>query len=113
MTLINKSLIAALSFLFFLAVSPLTQAAENPFGMIDSADSMQLADSHKGKCGEGKCGDSMKKGAKDGKCGEGKCGDSMKKGKCGEGKCGEGKCGDSMKKDAKKGKCGEGKCGGN
>ena len=106
MTLLNKSLISALSFLFFLAVNPVTSAAENPFGMTDaSATQMQLADSQ-GKCGEGKCGDSMKKK-------EGKCGDSMKKkeGKCGEGKCGEGKCGDS-KKDDKKGKCGEGKCGG-
>ena len=83
MTLVNKSLIAALSFLFFLAMSPMTSAADNPFGMTDIA-SEQVADSHGGKCGEGKCG-----GGK-GKCGEGKCGGSKggKKGKCGAGKCG-------------------------
>ena len=115
--LFNKSLIAALSFLFFMATSPITNAVENPFGMSNlPADQMQMAGKD-GKCGEGKCGGSMKKKAS-------KCGDSMKKkeGKCGgsmekkEGKCGgsmekkEGKCGDSMKK--KEGKCGEGKCGG-
>ena len=107
----NKSLITALRFLFIMAVSPMSNAAENPFGMTDlAADQVQMA----GK--DGKCGDSKKKG----KCGEGKCGDSKKKGKCGEGKCGdskkkEGKCGDSKKKDGKcgdskkKAKCGEGK----
>lgn len=109
--LINKSLLAAISFLFVMAFSPITNAAENPFGMSNvHADQITVAE--KGKCGEGKCGDSMKKSAK---CGEGKCGDSMKKSaKCGEGKCGDsmkksGKCGDSMKKESK---CGEGKCGG-
>jgi uncharacterized low-complexity protein len=102
MTLMNKSLIAALSFVFFLAISPFSHAAENPFGMTDTTDQMQVAGKDgkcgEGKCGEGKCGDSMKKDAKEGKCGEGKCGDSMKKSK-------EGKCGDS-KKEEKKGKCG-------
>ena len=113
--LINKSVIAALSFLFVTAFSPLTHAAENPFGMSSTAEQMHVADNH-GKCGEGKdnkeskCGEGKEK--KEGKCGEGKCGDGkMKK----EGKCGEGKCGDS--KDKKEGKCGEGKekakkCGG-
>jgi len=99
--LFNKSIIAALSLLFVMAFSPVTNAAENPFGMSNTAID-QVADNHadkKGKCGEGKCGDSKKKG----KCGEGKCGDSKKKGKCGEGKCGDGK--------KKEGKCGEGKCG--
>lgn len=96
-TLFNKSIIAALSFLFVIAFSPMASAAENPFGMSNTVD-MQLADNHKeGKCGEGKCGE--------GKCGEGKkdrkCDDDKK------GKCGEGKCGAEMK-----GKCGEGKCGG-
>lgn len=109
--LLNKSFITALSFLFFIAISPVTSAAENPFGMSDlSTDQIQLSgkdgkcgDSKKeAKCGEGKCGDS-KKEAKDGKCGEGKCGDSKK----------EGKCGESKSDDSKKaGKCGEGKCGG-
>ena len=112
MTLINKSLIAALSFLFLMATSPITSAAENPFGMTDqSVDQAQLASNDgkcgSGKCGEGKCGDSMRKGAKDGKCGEGKCGE----GKCGEGKSEKkGKCGEG--KSEKKGKCGTGKCGG-
>jgi len=115
--LVNKSLIAALSFLFVMAFSPITNAAENPFGM-SSIDTDQITVAEKDKCGEGKCGGSKKK--------EGKCGDSKKKeGKCGEGKCGgdkkkEGKCGDSKKKESKcgggkekAGKCGEGKCGGN
>jgi len=79
-------------------------AGANPFAMNElSSGYMQVA--KEGKCGEGKCGGSMKKGAK-----EGKCGDSMKKG-AKDGKCGEGKCGDSMKKTKKEGKCGEGKCG--
>ncbi len=97
-TLFNKSLVAALSFLFVVAFSPVTHAAENPFGMsADVVDQTQVAGKD-GKCGEGKCGSGDKKG----KCGEGKCGGD-KKGKCGEGKCGG---------DKKKGKCGEGKCGG-
>ena len=105
-----KSLIAALSFLFIVAFSPVSQAAENPFGMSDlAAEQVQLADKD-GKCGEGKCG-----GDKKAKCGEGKCGGD-KEGKCGEGKCGgdkEGKCGEGKCGGDKKAKCGEGKCGGN
>jgi len=96
---VNNSLIAALSLLFALAFSPLVNAAENPFGMSNTAvDQMQVADSHQkeGKCGEGKCGDSKDK--KEGKCGEGKCG-GEKKGKCGDGK-------DDDDKAEKKGKCG-------
>ncbi len=94
--LFNKSIIAALSFMFVMTFSPLTQAAENPFGMsTDLTAQTQVADSHKGKCGEGKCGEGKCGGEKKGKCGEGKCGGD-KKGKCGEGKCGgekKGKCG--------------------
>lgn len=113
--LINKSILTAISFLFVIAFSPMTNAAENPFGM-SNIDAQQTHVAGKdGKCGEGKCG-----GEKKAKCGEGKCGDSKKSSaKCGEGKCGdskksnakcgEGKCGDSKKKKAK---CGEGKCGG-
>lgn len=102
--LINKSIISALSFLFVIAFSPMTTAAENPFGMSNSVD-MQLADSHmEGKCGEGKCGGSKK----DRKC------DDDKKGKCGEGKCGaemkeksrDGKCGDGKKSKSEEPKCG-------
>ena len=97
--LLNKSLIAALGFVFMLAISPVSQAAENPFGMTDvAAEQMQLASNHGGKCGEGKCGGSGKCGGGDksskcggsGKCGEGKCGGADKTAKCGEGKCGEG-----------------------
>jgi len=110
MTLTKKSLIAALSFLFLLATCPLTQAAENPFGMTDNtASSMQLAGKDgkdgkcsEGKCGEGKCGDSMKKEAQQGKCGQGKCGDSMKKGQDMSSEA------DKME-DKKAGKCGQGK----
>jgi len=107
MTLTIKSLIAALGFLFLLATSPLTQAAENPFGMTDNtADSMQLAGKDgkcsEGKCSEGKCGDSMKKDAKQGKCGQGKCGDSMKKGQDMSSEA-------DNNDDKKAGKCGQGK----
>ena len=76
--LFNKSLVSALAFLFVMAFSPLTSAAENPFGM-NSIDADQITVAEKGKCGEGKCGGEKKAG---------KCGDSKKKGKCGEGKCG-------------------------
>ena len=109
--LFNNSIIAALSFLFVMAVSPMANAAENPFGMSNLAADMQVAGNN-GKCGEGKCGGEKKAkcgegkcgGEKKAKCGEGKCGDAKKKGKCGEGKCGDSK---------QKSKCGEGKCGGN
>jgi len=108
--LINKSIITAISFLFVVAFSPITSAAENPFGM-SNIDTQQIHVAGKdGKCGEGKCGGEKKSA----KCGEGKCGDGKKK----EGKCGEGKCGDGKKKEGKcggekkKSKCGEGKCGG-
>ncbi len=108
--LFNKSLVSALSFLFVMAFSPITSAAENPFGMSD-IDAGQITVAEKGKCGEGKCGGGDKKA----KCGGSDKSDG-KKGKCGEGKCGGGdkksKCGGSDKSDGKKGKCGEGKCGG-
>jgi uncharacterized low-complexity protein len=116
-TQFNKSLIAALSFLFFITMSSVSHAAENPFGMSDLAtDQIQMAEKSS-KCGEGKCGGSDKAKAK---CGEGKCGGSDKaKAKCGEGKCGgsdkaKAKCGESKcgGGDKKKSKCGEGKCGG-
>lgn len=99
-TLINKSIISALSFLFVIAFSPMATAAENPFGMSNTLD-MQLADSHKqGKCGEGKCGASMKEKSRDGKCGEGKCGANMKE------KSRDGKCGRGNKSKSEEPKCG-------
>ncbi len=120
--LVNKSIISALSFLFVMAFSPLTSAAENPFGMSDAVNtgtSLQVA----GKCGS----EHMKE--KGGKCGatETKKKPEPKKTKCGAGKCGAGKCGANKKKahdenkphedkkahdDKKKTKCGTGKCGG-
>jgi len=87
-----------------LAMSPMVNAAENPFALKSLSSGYQVADAHEkakeGKCGEGKCGSEMKgqdaadKKAKDGKCGEGKCG-AEKKAK--DGKCGEGKCGAEKK----------------
>ena len=106
MTLLNKSLISALSFLFLVSISPVASAAENPFGMTDqSVQQLQLASNDDSKCGKGKCCDSKKCDASK------KCGDGMK---CGQGKCGDSKkCGDGKGKDEDdKGKCGKGKCGG-
>ena len=98
-----KPLAAAIgtTFAVSLAVSPVVNAADNPFSMTQIESGYMVADGHEGKCGEGKCGD-KKEG--EGKCGEGKCGDKKE----GEGKCGEGKCGDKKESE---GKCGEGKCG--
>jgi len=101
--LFNKSLIAAISFLFVMAFSPMTMAAENPFGMSD-VNTDQITVAEKGKCGEGKCGGDKKDGKK-GKCGEGKCGGDKKDGS-------KDKCAGDKKAEGKKGKCGEGKCGG-
>ena len=43
-------------------------AADNPFGLSELGSGyMQLASSHEGKCGEGKCGGEKK--AKEGSCG--------------------------------------------
>ena len=75
-----------------LAMSPVVNAAANPFAIKSLSSGYQVADADEkakdGKCGEGKCGSEKK--AKDGKCGEGKCGaeKKTKDGKCGEGKCG-------------------------
>ena len=74
------------SFTISLTVIPVVHATDNPFEVTSLGSGYMVADSHEGKCGEGKCG-------------EGKCGDK---------KDSEGKCGD--KKDSE-GKCGEGKCG--
>ena len=78
------------SFTINLTVSPVVNAADNPFEVTSLGSGYMVVDAHEGKCGEGKCGE--------GKCGdkkdsEGKCGDKKdSEGKCGEGKCGEGKC---------------------
>ena len=139
-----KPLAVALSAAFIGSVAGTTvaNAADNPFGMSQLSSGYMVAESHEGKCGEGKCG-GMK--GKQGKCGEGKCGMSMmdadgdgkvtkdefmsghdkmfsKKDKNGDGvidasemKGKEGKCGEGKcggAKSKKEGKCGEGKCGG-
>ncbi len=95
-----KPLAAALgtTFAVTLAISPVANAADNPFSMTQYENGYMVAE---GKCGEGKCGESK---GEEGKCGEGKCGED----KGGEGKCGEGKCGEDK---GGEGKCGEGKCG--
>ena len=99
-----KPIAAALgtTFAVSLAMSPMANAAENPFSMSELSSGYMVADAHaaEGKCGEGKCGEG-KKAKAEGKCGEGK--KAKAEGKCGEGKCGEGK------KAEGEGKCGEGK----
>tara|TARA_B110001454_G_scaffold166401_1_gene156260 strand:- start:48 stop:332 length:285 start_codon:yes stop_codon:yes gene_type:complete len=74
-------------FTISLTLSPIVNAADNPFEAKTLRAGYMVADGHEGKCGEGKCGDKktseeMKDKKKD------------SEGKCGEGKCGEGKCGD-------------------
>jgi len=104
------------AFVGSMALSGNAAAESNPFGMTElNGGYMQIASSHEGKCGAGKCGGSAEKST------EGKCGGSSSKsmdGKCGAGKCGgsaeksmEGKCGGSAEKSME-GKCGAGKCGG-
>jgi uncharacterized low-complexity protein len=99
-----KPIAAALgtTFAVSLAMSPMANAAENPFSMSELSSGYMVADAHaaEGKCGEGKCGEG-KKAKAEGKCGEGK--KAKAEGKCGEGKCGEGK------KAEGEGKRGEGK----
>ena len=85
------------TFVVALAVSPIANAANNPFSITEISSGYMVADKAEGKCGEGKCGEGKAKDTKEAE------------GKCGEGKCGEGKAKD--KKEAE-GKCGEGKCGG-
>ena len=74
-------------FTISLTLSPIVNAADNPFEAKTLRSGYMVADGHEGKCGEGKCGgkkasEEMKDKKKD------------SEGKCGEGKCGEGKCGD-------------------
>ena len=87
-------------------------AAQNPFATQELSAGYQLAEME-GKCGEGKCGDSMTKKEKSDK--EGQCGaqgKAQKEGQCGENaKMKEGNCGGEKAKKMKEGKCGEGKCG--
>ena len=122
-----------------LAGASVANAAQNPFAMSQLSSGYMVADSHEGKCGEGKCGGSKDSKSKEGSCGEGKCGGSKgKEGMCGmdsmdmnnDGtvtrseftehhekmfsrmdKDGNGKI-EASEMKSKEGKCGEGKCGG-
>ena len=69
-------------FTISLTLSPIVNAADNPFEAKTLRAGYMVADGHEGKCGEGKCGDKKtseemkdKKKDSEGKCGEGKCGD--------------------------------------
>jgi uncharacterized low-complexity protein len=94
-----KAVAAALgtTFAVTLAVSPLANAAENPFGVTQFQAGYMVA-GEEGKCGGDKGADA--KGA-EGKCGGEKAADD----KGAEGKCGGEKAADD--------KGAEGKCGGN
>ena len=65
-----------------IAASSLAHAAD-PFRSIEFIPGYMLAESHEGKCGEGKCGAKKSTEAAEttheGKCGEGKCGAGKKK----------------------------------
>jgi uncharacterized low-complexity protein len=114
--MINKPVAAAVGAAFVTSMigSSSVLAADDPFEATELDAGYMVADHHKskkaeGKCGEGKCGAEMKeKAAKhaEGKCGEGKCGGDMK---AKAEKHAEGKCGGEMKEKAAK--HAEGKCG--
>ena len=83
-----KPIAAALgtTFAVSLTLSPIANAADNPFSMTELSQGGYMVAGEHGE-GEGKCGE--------GKCGEGKCGEDKEgEGKCGEDKEGEGKCGE-------------------
>lgn len=87
-----------------LAGTGVASADQNPFSMTELSSGYMVADSHEGKCGEGKCGGTMKSDMENKADKEGKCGGAMKTDM-------KGKTDKAMKAD-KEGKCGEGKCGG-
>ena len=103
------------TFAVSLSVSPLVNAAENPFSMNELSSGYMVADAE-ATCGdmggageEGEGAGGTEKMGEEGKCGEGKCGEKRK---AHEGKCGEGKCGANKDKPAKmdpEGTCGAGK----
>jgi uncharacterized low-complexity protein len=85
-----------------ISLSPIVQAAENPFAMQTLAAPSLVAEAGEkmkdGKCGEGKCGGKRKaveSKAKDGNCGANK----MKEGGCSASKMKEGGCSGNMKMD--------------
>lgn len=74
------------------ALTPLAQAADNPFAVKPLSAGYQLAQADKkadGKCGEAKCGADKKTAEKpadkkkDGACGAGKTADKKAEGACG------------------------------
>lgn len=92
-----KPVAAALgtTFAVSLAISPLANAAENPFNMTELSNGGYMI--AEGNCGEkkeaeGKCGESK---SEEGKCGENKDQSMSEEGKKKEGKCGEAKCGNN------------------
>lgn len=90
-----KSLFVGLAMSAFM-LSGTAMADANPFQMLNSAQSIQLADGHGTKCGsEKKCGTAKcggeKKCGSEMKCGAGKCGATEKPSKCGASKCGASK----------------------
>lgn len=111
-----------------MAMTPVANAAENPFALQSLDRGYMVADAHmQGKCGTGKCGGAK---AAEAKCGEGKCGPAMmdanKDGKVTKAEFIKGHedmfamkdtnkdgvlSGDEMK-SGMAGKCGAGKCGG-
>jgi uncharacterized low-complexity protein len=95
------SLAIGSAFAASLAVAPVANAAENPFGMQALKSGYMLAAADMDKAKDGKCG-----GAKDAKAKDGKCGGAK------DAKAKDGKCGGAKDTKAKDGKCGEGKCGG-
>lgn len=73
-----------------LAIAPIANAAENPFGVTQFKAGYMVA-GEEGKCGGEKCAEGKCGGEK---CAEGKCGgEKGAEGKCGGEKGAEGKCG--------------------
>ena len=84
MSLFRKSGLVAIMGLFAFAVfaSNVAKAETNPFAsqtLVSFTAEEASEGKTKGKCGEGKCGESKAKAK--GKCGEGKCGESKAKAK--------------------------------
>ena len=54
------ALAAGAAFITSLASTTVVNAAQNPFAMSEIPGGYMVADSHEGKCGEGKCGGANK-----------------------------------------------------
>ena len=93
------SLVVGSAFIATAALSPVANAAGDPFQISKLESGYQLAQGDTkqkdGKCGEAKCGADKKatEKKKDGKCGEAKCGaDKKKEASCGADKKKDGSC---------------------